>query len=123
MDPSRSDVLMHGHQIIQADQASRSKATPAKPESSRDVSLLTKPDQIKTHGSEQPERLQELLALPPVSIPPGQRERTPYQMACMLMEHQKVCLTWLVQQEDDPNKKGGLLAGKSQRISASPLLS
>lgn len=35
------------------------------------------------------------------------------QMSCTLMEHQKIGLTWLIEQEMDSKKKGGLLAGQS----------
>lgn len=66
---------------------------------------------------------EHLLALEPFSVPPEKRAKTPRQMAVSLMEHQKVCLTWLMQQEDDPLKKGGILAGTTDRISASLTLS
>ncbi|KAI2464098.1 SNF2 family N-terminal domain-containing protein [Annulohypoxylon bovei var. microspora] len=54
--------------------------------------------------------VQHLLLLPDIDIPPEQRKATPHAMSCTLMDHQKVCLTWLMEQEDDPNKRGGLLA-------------
>lgn len=59
------------------------------------------------------ENLQKLLVLPDIDIPPHLRRETPRQMAasCRLMEHQKVCLTWLLRQEEDKYKQGGLLAG------------
>lgn len=59
------------------------------------------------------ENVQKLLVLPDIDIPPRLRKQTPRQMAdsCKLMEHQKVCLTWLVRQEEDKHKRGGLLAG------------
>lgn len=58
--------------------------------------------------------IQKLLNLPDIYYPPEQRKQTPRQMtnSCLLMEHQKVCLTWLLRQEEDKDKKGGLLAGK-----------
>lgn len=60
------------------------------------------------------EDIQKLLILPDIYYPPEQRKQTPRQMinSCLLMEHQKVCLTWLLRQEEDKDKKGGLLAGK-----------
>ncbi|KAI1395553.1 SNF2 family N-terminal domain-containing protein [Hypoxylon fuscum] len=54
--------------------------------------------------------IQGLLKMPEIDIPPEQRLKTPVGMACTLMDHQRVCLTWLVKQEKDPHKKGGLLA-------------
>ncbi len=55
--------------------------------------------------------MQKLLTLPEIDIPPELRRQTPREMACTLMEHQKISLTWLIQQEQDSHKKGGLLAG------------
>ncbi|KAI1101828.1 SNF2 family N-terminal domain-containing protein [Jackrogersella minutella] len=54
--------------------------------------------------------IQHLLSLPDIDIAPEQRKGTPNAMSCTLMDHQKVCLTWLTEQEKDPNKRGGLLA-------------
>ncbi|KAL1873175.1 hypothetical protein Daus18300_003994 [Diaporthe australafricana] len=54
--------------------------------------------------------IQNLLVLSEVDIPPHLRKQTPTQMSCTLMEHQKIGLTWLIEQEMDPKKKGGLLA-------------
>lgn len=54
--------------------------------------------------------VKHLLRLPEIDIPPEQRKATPIAMSCTLMDHQKVCLTWLMEQEDDPKKKGGILA-------------
>ncbi|KAG6355977.1 hypothetical protein INS49_015362 [Diaporthe citri] len=54
--------------------------------------------------------VQNLLVLSEVDIPPSQRKQTPKQMSCDLTEHQRIGLTWLLQQERDPKKKGGLLA-------------
>lgn len=59
-------------------------------------------------GSQQ-EDIQKLLSLPEIDIPPDERKNTPAAMSCKLLEHQKVCLTWLMEQEDS-HKKGGLLA-------------
>ncbi|KAK2602841.1 hypothetical protein N8I77_009346 [Diaporthe amygdali] len=39
-----------------------------------------------------------------------ERKQTPKQMSCTLLEHQKIGLTWLIEQEKDRQKKGGLLA-------------
>lgn len=58
--------------------------------------------------------VQNLLVLSEVNIPPSQRKQTPRQMSCDLTEHQRIGLTWLLEQEKDRNKKGGLLAGLSQ---------
>lgn len=55
--------------------------------------------------------IQNLLVLSEVNIPPHQRKQTPQQMLCALTEHQKIGLTWLLEQEKDRQKKGGLLAG------------
>ncbi|KAI1410249.1 hypothetical protein F5Y13DRAFT_202377 [Hypoxylon sp. FL1857] len=45
-----------------------------------------------------------------IDIPPDKRASKPHALSCELLEHQKVGLTWLMQQEDDPNKRGGILA-------------
>lgn len=37
-------------------------------------------------------------------------------MDCALTEHQRIGLTWLLQQEKDPKKKGGLLAGSLHNL-------
>ncbi|RYP46642.1 hypothetical protein DL768_007187 [Monosporascus sp. mg162] len=58
----------------------------------------------------QEEDIQRLLSLPDIDIPSSQRKETPRAMSCALMEHQRVCLTWMIQQEQDSHKKGGLLA-------------
>lgn len=58
------------------------------------------------------EEIQKLFQnMPEIEIPPEDRANTPVQMSCKLMEHQKVALKWLIDQEKTPNKKGGLLAG------------
>lgn len=57
--------------------------------------------------------VQNLLVLSEVDIPPNQRKHTPKQMSCDLTEHQRIGLTWLLEQEKDRKKKGGLLAGLS----------
>ncbi|KAI8960796.1 SNF2 family N-terminal domain-containing protein [Daldinia sp. FL1419] len=64
---------------------------------------FAKPDETQ-------KEIQNLLTMPEIDIPPEQRKGTPAAMSCTLMEHQKVCLTWLVQQEEDVHKKGGILA-------------
>lgn len=55
--------------------------------------------------------VENLLVLSEVNIPPNQRKQTPKQMSCALTEHQRIGLTWLLEQEKDKQKKGGLLAG------------
>ncbi|KAI0128171.1 hypothetical protein F4776DRAFT_198360 [Hypoxylon sp. NC0597] len=63
-------------------------------------------------GSNQPRRqdLQKLLKLPEINFSPDQRKGTPFAMSCRLLEHQKVGLTWLIKQEEDRAKLGGILA-------------
>lgn len=55
--------------------------------------------------------IRKLLKMPEIEIPPEQRSNTPREMSCKLMEHQKVALKWLKDQEKDRHKRGGLLAG------------
>lgn len=55
--------------------------------------------------------IRKLLVLPAIDIPREERRKTPVAMSCTLMEHQKVCLTWLIEQEETRHKRGGLLAG------------
>ncbi|KAI1211110.1 SNF2 family N-terminal domain-containing protein [Annulohypoxylon truncatum] len=62
------------------------------------------------HEPHERQAVQHLLRLPEIDIPPEQRKATPVAMSCTLMDHQKVCLSWLMEQEDDPNKRGGILA-------------
>lgn len=64
-------------------------------------------------GPQEKADIQNLLSLPEIDIPEDHRKQTPPAMSCKLLEHQKVCLTWLMRQEQDPHKKGGLLAGTS----------
>ncbi|KAI2607184.1 SNF2 family N-terminal domain-containing protein [Hypoxylon fragiforme] len=61
---------------------------------------------VNSHQKE----LTRLLSMPDIDIPPSERTNTPAGMKCTLMEHQKACLTWLVKQEKDDHKKGGILA-------------
>ncbi|KAI0109821.1 SNF2 family N-terminal domain-containing protein [Daldinia grandis] len=61
-------------------------------------------------GALQEKEIQNFLTMPEIDISPEQRKSTPASMSCTLMEHQKVCLTWLIQQEEDVHKKGGILA-------------
>ncbi|KAI1660707.1 SNF2 family N-terminal domain-containing protein [Daldinia decipiens] len=61
-------------------------------------------------GELQEKEIQNFLTMPEIDISPEQRKSTPASMSCTLMEHQKVCLTWLIQQEEDIHKKGGILA-------------
>lgn len=64
------------------------------------------------------EEIQKLFQnLPDIEIAPEDRANTPPQMSCKLMEHQKVALKWLKDQEKNRDKKGGLLAGMSLRCS------
>lgn len=53
-----------------------------------------------------------LLHLPEVNIPEGERLETPRGLTCELLPHQRVGLTWLIRQEQDPSKRGSILAGK-----------
>lgn len=55
--------------------------------------------------------IRKLLKMPNIEIPPELRAKTPIQMSCKLMEHQKVALKWLKDQENNKFKRGGLLAG------------
>ncbi|KAH9895410.1 SNF2 family N-terminal domain-containing protein [Xylariomycetidae sp. FL2044] len=50
-----------------------------------------------------------LFDLPPVEIPPEQRQPTPGAMTCKLLPHQRVGLTWLMKQEAS-TRKGSILA-------------
>lgn len=61
--------------------------------------------------------VENLLVLSEVNIPPHQRKQTPKQMSCALTEHQRIGLTWLLEQEKDQLKKGGLLAGLCHTLS------
>lgn len=65
--------------------------------------------QFQDDGSR--DNVQNLLALSEVDISPSRRRQTPKQMSCALTEHQRIGLTWLLEQENDRQKKGGLLAG------------
>lgn len=56
--------------------------------------------------------IRKLLKMPAIEIPPEERANTPFQMSCRLMEHQKVALKWLKDQENNRYKRGGLLAGR-----------
>lgn len=64
-----------------------------------------------------------LLRLPEVNIPEDERLETPRGLTCELLPHQRVGLTWLIRQEQDPNKRGSILAGKetSDYVLCSPL--
>ncbi|KAI1800388.1 SNF2 family N-terminal domain-containing protein [Daldinia bambusicola] len=76
---------------------------------SADLGRYVYPDLAKSEEMQQKE-LDNLLSMPEIDIPPEQRQGTPAAMSCTLMEHQKVCLTWLIQQEEDVHKRGGILA-------------
>lgn len=67
------------------------------------------PNMHRPHATEE---LNMLLKLPDIDMPPEDRAKTPVQMSITLMEHQKVALKWLKEQENNPSKKGGLLAGR-----------
>ncbi|KAI1763291.1 SNF2 family N-terminal domain-containing protein [Hypoxylon sp. FL1150] len=58
----------------------------------------------------QRKEIQKLLTMPEIEVPKEQRKNTPAAMSCKLMEHQKVSLSWMIKQEEDQHKKGGLLA-------------
>lgn len=59
------------------------------------------------------EQTRALLDLPEVDISEHERIETPRAMVCELLAHQRVGLTWLIRQEEDPNKRGSILAGKT----------
>ncbi|KAG8163719.1 hypothetical protein KVR01_007016 [Diaporthe batatas] len=68
---------------------------------------------------------QNLVVPSEVNIPPRLRRQSPKQMACILTEHQRIGLTYLLQQEKDPRKKGCLLAdgmGLGKTIQAMALI-
>lgn len=75
--------------------------------------------QIIPTGNEA-EDLKQVLDVPAFRAPKAMRKQTPKQLACDLLEHQKVCLSWLLRQENNKDKLGSLLAGKF--TIASPLL-
>lgn len=58
------------------------------------------------------------LSLPENEIPLAERMGAPVAMNCRLMPHQMCGLTWMVRQEEDDEKKGGLLAGELPFASA-----
>lgn len=80
--------------------------------STNNADQVPSPQQSQDGGHQ--DNVQNLLVLPELDIPPHQRKQTPKQMSCTLLEHQKIGLTWLIEQEKDRQKKGGLLAGSSQ---------
>lgn len=63
-------------------------------------------------GQDSQQNIQSLLAVPSVDIPPHRRVQSPAQLKFPLYEYQKVCLTWLIQQEQDEGKMGSILAGE-----------
>ncbi|KAF2273385.1 uncharacterized protein EI97DRAFT_436036 [Westerdykella ornata] len=73
---------------------------------------LTGPD-YDAHSpvEENPEQIQDIInnIQPDVNVPRELRDRTPPQMSCSLMEHQKLALMWLKKAEESPHK-GGILA-------------
>lgn len=66
--------------------------------------------------------IRKLLKMPAIEIPPEERASTPFQMSCRLMEHQKVALKWLKDQENNRYRRGGLLAGRFLSIGLFALL-
>ncbi|CAJ2499692.1 Uu.00g025450.m01.CDS01 [Anthostomella pinea] len=79
-------------------------------------------DDTQADGQAENEIVQRLLALPPIDYPPEQRQMTPKALSCKLMSHQRVGLTWLMDQEKGINK-GGILAdalGLGKTIQALP---
>ncbi|KAJ4388636.1 hypothetical protein N0V93_006095 [Gnomoniopsis smithogilvyi] len=62
------------------------------------------------------EQTPALLDLPEVNIPIDERVETPRALVCELLAHQRVGLTWLIRQEEDPEKRGSILAGKKTLI-------
>ncbi|OTB00375.1 hypothetical protein M426DRAFT_26607 [Hypoxylon sp. CI-4A] len=75
---------------------------------------LAQPKNGQAHSHESDsnhhQEIRQLLKMPAIKLRPEQRRNTPVAMACKLMEHQKVCLTWLMDQEEFPEKRGGILA-------------
>ncbi|KAH8671190.1 SNF2 family N-terminal domain-containing protein [Xylariales sp. PMI_506] len=53
--------------------------------------------------------IQNLLDLPPIIVPKEDRQKTPAALLCKLLPHQRIGLTWLMEQEES-NRKGGILA-------------
>lgn len=60
---------------------------------------------------ENPEEIQDIInnIRPDVEVPKEARDRTPHEMSCTLMEHQKLALMWLKKAEEGLHK-GGILA-------------
>lgn len=75
-----------------------------------EAQLLEAEDRLRAQ-----EDIRKLLKMPEIEIPPEQRANTPIQMSCKLMEHQKVALKWLKDQEKNKHKRGGLLAGTFEK--------
>ncbi|KAI0441994.1 hypothetical protein F4803DRAFT_389198 [Xylaria telfairii] len=61
------------------------------------------------YSEKEREAIRNLLNVPAVEIPVGNRERQPIALNRELMAHQRVGLTWLLNQEKSP-LKGGILA-------------
>lgn len=81
-----------------------------------EAQLLEAEDRLRAQ-----EDIRKLLKMPEIEIPPEQRADTPMQMSCKLMEHQKVALKWLKDQEKNRHKRGGLLAGTCEKTCVSNL--
>ena len=91
------------------------QSTPPMPSDSSSAHPMLEHSHALIDARQERERveIQELLSLPEIDIPKTQRKQTPPTMLCNLLEHQKACLSWLMQQELNVHKKGGLLAGMS----------
>lgn len=73
--------------------------------------LYPSDDELVRNRQSAREDVRIFLSLPDTEIAPEERIPTPDAMSCQLMEHQRCGLTWLVRQEEDDAKRGGLLAG------------
>ncbi|KAI6085770.1 SNF2 family N-terminal domain-containing protein [Hypoxylon rubiginosum] len=86
------------------------QVTPRVLNDSRNASSSRKNTATNALSESQHKEIQKLLTMPEIEIPKKQRKDTPAAMSCKLMEHQRVSLCWMTQQEQDQHKKGGLLA-------------
>lgn len=78
-------------------------------------------DQQESLRNDVRDQTRALLLLPEVNIPEDERLPTPRALTCNLLPHQRVGLTWLIRQEQDPNKRGSILAGRATLINLPPL--
>lgn len=70
---------------------------------------------MKSHGTNDEDAQQDvrsLLVVPSIDIPPHERVQSPAQLKFPLYDYQRVCLTWLIRQEQDDKKMGSILAGE-----------